>query len=86
MSIRRRALTVVGLCLIASGTSAQDTPTIEELVRLIDTQQKVLDEQGRRLDALEKQLDDPEGTPWVMRAFTTRVDPSLTYDGLKSLD
>ena len=30
-------------------------------------------------------LDDPDGTPWVMQAFTTLVDPSLTYDGLKDL-
>ena len=30
-------------------------------------------------------LDDPDGMPWVMQAFTTLVDPSLTYDGLKDL-
>jgi hypothetical protein len=31
-------------------------------------------------------LDDPDGMPWVMQAFTTLVDLSLTYDGLKTLD
>jgi hypothetical protein len=30
-------------------------------------------------------LDDPQGTPWVMQAFTTKVDDSLSYDTLKSL-
>lgn len=30
-------------------------------------------------------LDDPDGTPWVMQAFTTLVDPDLTYDTLKDL-
>ena len=30
-------------------------------------------------------LDDPEGTPAVMQAFSTIVDPDLTYDGLKNL-
>ena len=30
-------------------------------------------------------LDDPDGTPWVMQAWSEIVDPSLTYDGLKDL-
>jgi hypothetical protein len=30
-------------------------------------------------------LDDPDGTPWVMQAFTTLVDRDLTYDSLKDL-
>ena len=30
-------------------------------------------------------LDSPDGTPWVMQAFTTKVDPGLTYEGLKTL-
>jgi len=30
-------------------------------------------------------LDDPDGTPWVMQAYTTLVDKDLTYDRLKDL-
>jgi hypothetical protein len=30
-------------------------------------------------------LDDPDGTPWVMQAFTPLVDPDLTYDTLDQL-
>jgi hypothetical protein len=30
-------------------------------------------------------LEDAEGTPWVMQAFSQILDPSLTYDGLKDL-
>lgn len=30
-------------------------------------------------------LDDPDGTPWVMQAFTTLVDKDLSYDSLKDL-
>jgi hypothetical protein len=30
-------------------------------------------------------LDGPDGTPWVMQAFTTLVDPSLDYAGLQTL-
>ena len=30
-------------------------------------------------------LDDPDGTPWVMQAFSKIVDPSVSYDGLKDL-
>ena len=31
-------------------------------------------------------LDDPNGTPWIMQAYSLIVDPSLTYDDLKTLD
>ena len=30
-------------------------------------------------------LDDPEGRPWVMQAYSLIVDPSLTYESLKDL-
>ena len=30
-------------------------------------------------------LDDKEGTPWVMQAFSKIKDPALTYDSLKTL-
>ncbi len=30
-------------------------------------------------------LDDPEGNPWVMQAYSLIVDPNLTYDALASL-
>jgi hypothetical protein len=30
-------------------------------------------------------LDDPEGNPWVMQAYSLIVDPNLTYDSLKDL-
>jgi hypothetical protein len=30
-------------------------------------------------------LDDPEGNPWVMQAYSLIVDPNLTYDSLASL-
>lgn len=31
-------------------------------------------------------LDDPEGTTWVMQAYSRIVDPSLSYDDLMTLD
>jgi hypothetical protein len=31
-------------------------------------------------------LDDPNGTPWVLQAYSLIVDPNLTYDDLKTLD
>lgn len=31
-------------------------------------------------------LDDPDGTPWVMQAYSRIVDPALTYEDLKTLD
>lgn len=31
-------------------------------------------------------LDDPNGTPWVMQAYSRIVDPELTYEDLKTLD
>lgn len=31
-------------------------------------------------------LDDPEGTTWVMQAYSLIVDPTLTYDDLMTLD
>jgi hypothetical protein len=31
-------------------------------------------------------LDDPEGTPWVMKSYTNRLYPDLTYENLKTLD
>ncbi|HYS25816.1 MAG TPA: hypothetical protein VEP46_09450, partial [Vicinamibacterales bacterium] len=59
MSIRTSpAIVVVAICLLGSTASAQSPPTVEELLRLIDAQQTLIDEQGRRLDALEKQLHD----------------------------
>jgi hypothetical protein len=30
-------------------------------------------------------LDDPDGTPWVMQAYSLIVDPNLKYDDLKTL-
>ena len=30
-------------------------------------------------------LDDPEGNPWVMHAYSLIVDPNLKYDSLKDL-
>jgi len=30
-------------------------------------------------------LDDPQGTPWVMQAFSDQVDPNLSYDQLQKL-
>jgi hypothetical protein len=30
-------------------------------------------------------LEDPDGTPWVMQAYSAIVDPSITYDALKDL-
>lgn len=57
MPIRTCPAIVVGLCLIGSAVSAQTPPTVEELVRLIEAQQKVIDEQGRHIDALQKQVE-----------------------------
>ena len=31
-------------------------------------------------------LDDPDGTPWVMQAYSLIVDPNLTYADLRTLD
>jgi len=31
-------------------------------------------------------LDDPDGMPWVMQAYSNIVDPNLTYDDLQTLD
>ena len=31
-------------------------------------------------------LDDPDGTPWVMQAYSKIEDPNLTYEDLKTLD
>jgi hypothetical protein len=30
-------------------------------------------------------IDDPDGTPWVMQAWSAIVDPSLNYDALKDM-
>lgn len=30
-------------------------------------------------------LDDPNGNPWVMQAWSSQVDPSLNYDALASM-
>ena len=30
-------------------------------------------------------VDDPEGTPWVMQAYSAIVDPSINYDALKDM-
>jgi hypothetical protein len=30
-------------------------------------------------------LDNPDGTPWIMRAYSLIVDPELQYDDLKTL-
>jgi hypothetical protein len=30
-------------------------------------------------------LDDPEGTPWVMQAYSMFVDSTVNYDTLKDL-
>lgn len=31
-------------------------------------------------------MDDPEGTPWVMKSYTNSLYPDLTYENLKTLD
>lgn len=31
-------------------------------------------------------LDDPDGTTWIMKAYSTNVDPTLTYEALPELD
>ncbi len=31
-------------------------------------------------------LETPDGMPWVMQAYSSIVDPNLTYEGLKDLD
>jgi len=31
-------------------------------------------------------LDDPDGTPWVLQAYSLIVDPNLTYEELQTLD
>jgi len=31
-------------------------------------------------------LDDPDGTPWVMQAYSRIVNPDLSYDDLQTLD
>ncbi len=31
-------------------------------------------------------LDDPDGTPWVMQAYSRIVDPELSYEDIKTLD
>jgi hypothetical protein len=31
-------------------------------------------------------LDDPDGTPWIMQAYSRIVDPKLSLDDLKTLD
>ena len=30
-------------------------------------------------------MEDPDGTPWVMQAWSKIIDPTLTYDDLKNL-
>ena len=30
-------------------------------------------------------LDDPQGMPWIMQAFSTLVDPDLNYEGLQTM-
>lgn len=42
--------------------------------------------QGYRKDQTVFILDDPNGTPWVMQAYSHIVDPNLTYEDLKTLD
>jgi len=71
--LTRPAIVVAALCLLGSTASAQAPPTVEELLRLID-------EQGRRIDALQKQLDDLRGhtvaTPATdHQARTSAADP-----------
>ena len=62
----------MGVCLLDSTASAQAPPAIEDLLRLIDTQRQLIDEQGRRLDALQKQIDDLRGAS----AATPATDPT----------
>ncbi len=31
-------------------------------------------------------LEDPDGTPWIMQAYSNIVDPNLTYEDLQTLD
>jgi hypothetical protein len=31
-------------------------------------------------------LDDPDGTPWIMQAYSLIVDPNMTVEDLKTLD
>ena len=30
-------------------------------------------------------IDDSDGTPWVMQAYSAIVDPSINYDALKDM-
>lgn len=30
-------------------------------------------------------LDDPQGHPWIMQAWSAQVDPTLTYEGLSAM-
>ena len=31
-------------------------------------------------------LDAPDGTPWILQAYSRIVDPNLSYDDLKTFD
>jgi hypothetical protein len=72
---------VLGLALpLAAGAQQADappTPTVQELLRLIDTQQKLIEEQGRRLDALQRQIDDLGAHPLASRNLL----PPTSLDG-----
>jgi outer membrane DcaP-like protein len=71
-TIRTYAAIVAGLWLLGSTASAQTPPTVDDLLRLIDAQQKSIDEQRQRLDALQKQLDDLRATPAPATAPTAQ--------------
>jgi hypothetical protein len=74
------AIVVVAICLLGSTASAQSPPTVEKLLRLIDAQQTLIDEQGRRLDALEKQLHDLRGDPAAGTATDGQRPPVTDTD------
>jgi hypothetical protein len=73
-------MVLASLCLVGSMASAQTPPTVEDLLRLLDVQQTLIDEQGLRIDALQQQLDDLRGhaiaTPATdHQARTSAADP-----------
>src|SRR5258706_705686 len=66
----RVSLSVIAVCLAGSNVAAQDVPSNGDLLRLIETQQRIIDEQGLRLDAMQRQLDDLRG-----QTVTPAVNP-----------
>jgi DcaP outer membrane protein len=61
--------------LAASTQQADAAPTLQELLRLIDAQQKLIEEQGRRLDALQQKIDDLGAHPLASRSIAPPTSP-----------